>query len=516
MRKTIKLLTILFILSFSFNSTNAIEIITQTNIETKIEQEREVTRAEAFIFFADFFSNTPESYKYIWLKQKNIIKWSELEKALKVLVYNDKLRNNEINIFANKELNSYVFYSLAKNILDIEMTLDYEKLSKTNTKTSDLRFIKNTYIQIQEEKQRYLEYQAFNALWNKKDIFNDVFITILNWHYNNQNIKEEDLIYSAIEWLAKWTRDEHTVYFPPTESRSFEENLEWEYEWIGSYVELTSPWIVTITSPLPGWPAEKSWIKWWDIIKKVNGREVKRENSLNEVVSWIKWPAWTSVELTISRWSEEIIINVVREKIIIKNLEFEKSNNNTFLIKIKSFWSNVSRDFKEALDEVNKDSNIKKIVIDLRNNWGWYLDQVVEMLSYVVEKWEKVAVVKYNWIEQTYRSKWYDLLDLDKYEIVILQNSWTASASEIMIWTLKDYFEIKTIWEKTYWKWSVQTLKEYNDWSSFKYTIANWYTWWSLTWIDWIWIEPDLELELDIDKLNKDWIDNQLQKAIYN
>jgi hypothetical protein len=44
------------------------------------------------------------------------------------------------------------------------MTLDYEKLSKTNTKTSDLRFIKNTYIQIQEEKQRYLEYQAFNAL----------------------------------------------------------------------------------------------------------------------------------------------------------------------------------------------------------------------------------------------------------------------------------------------------------------------------------------------------------------
>jgi hypothetical protein len=65
MRKTIKLLTILFILSFSFNSTNAIEIINQTNIETKIEQEREVTRAEAFIFFADFFSNTPESYKYI-------------------------------------------------------------------------------------------------------------------------------------------------------------------------------------------------------------------------------------------------------------------------------------------------------------------------------------------------------------------------------------------------------------------------------------------------------------------
>ena len=113
-------------------------------------------------------------------------------------------------------------------------------------------------------------------------------------------------------------------------------------------------------------------------------------------------------------------------------------------------------------------------------------------------------------------SKWYSLIDFSKYKLFLLQNSWTASASEIMIWTINDYYKnAKTIWTKTYWKWSVQVIKPYIDWSSLKYTVAKWFTWKTETWIDWIWIEPKLELDFDIKAYQKNWFDNQLDKAIF-
>ncbi len=80
---------------------------------------------------------------------------------------------------------------------------------------------------------------------------------------------------------------------------------------------------------------------------------------------------------------------------------------------------------------------------------------------------------------------------------------------------MQDYLDITTIGENTYWKGSVQTVKTYSDGSTFKYTIAKWFTWKTQTWIDWIWIAPDIELELNIEAFKYNWKDNQLDKAIY-
>jgi carboxyl-terminal processing protease len=167
------------------------------------------------------------------------------------------------------------------------------------------------------------------------------------------------------------------------------------------------------------------------------------------------------------------------------------------------------------LTELKSKSNMKKLIIDLRNNWGWYLNEVTKMLSYIVPKWENTAVIKYLWYDESITSAGYDLINLNNYKVIVLQNSWTASASEIMIWTMNDYFkDLVTIWENTFGKGSVQTIREYNDGSSLKYTIAKWFTGWTQTWIDGVWIAPDVELELDIESYQKDWTDNQLQKAI--
>lgn len=379
-----------------------------------------------------------------------------------------------------------------------------------NVSSNDLDLIKNSYYLLEQKKE-----EENKSILEKNYLFEDVYQTIKTQYYDKDNVKDSDLVYSAIEWLAKWTGDKHTVFFPPSENEIFQQSLTWDFEWIWAYVELSEPWIFIIQNPIPGSPAENAWLKWWDRIIKVGENEVTEDNPSEEIISWIKWPAGTSIVLTILRWGKELQIEVNREKIHINNIDYEVINSWTYYVQIKNFWLNVSGEFAEILKEIDKKIGTKKIIIDLRNNWGWFLDEVTKMLSYVIPEWEATAVIKYHGSEKVYESEGFDYLDLNDYKIVILQNSWTASASEIMIWTLKDYFpNITIIWETSYGKWSVQTIHAYSDWSSFKYTIAKWFTWKTETWIDWIWIIPDIELELDIDKYQEDWTDNQLEKAL--
>jgi carboxyl-terminal processing protease len=206
---------------------------------------------------------------------------------------------------------------------------------------------------------------------------------------------------------------------------------------------------------------------------------------------------------------------VTRDKIIIKDIETELINRNTFYINISNFWPHVSNEFKKAIEELKEKKYVNKVIIDVRNNGGWYLDQVTDMLSYMVPEWEPTAIIKYLKWNKTYRSAWYELIDFSKYKIIVLQNSWTASASEILAGTIKDYYPGSTsIWEQSYGKWSVQKLKQYKDWSLLKYTVARWYTWWSETSIAWVWLTPDIKLELDMERYKKYEKDNQLDKAL--
>jgi len=514
MKKTLTLLFILFISTISsIYTVNAQETEEQS---TEITKQIEISREYVFIYFWEFFKDTPISYKYINLNFKNIKEWSALEHSLKTLVYHDKIDNTSSYLKQSKNMNAYVFYKLSEKILWLEFTLDKASLVSRNVQQKDLNFITETYT---NNNKVYIPKSSNNnsseVLWDKKEMFNDVYESLTENHYDKANIDKEELIYSAIEWMAKWTGDKHTSFFPPVESKNFNENLNWEYEGIWTYVEMSVPGELKITSPIPGWPAEKAWLKWWDIIIKVEDKDVNDENSLEEIISWIKWPAWTTVNLTVLRKGREIEIEVTREKITIKNIDYKKINNKTYYLQLKSFWNGISWEFKTALEEIKQSPTVNKIIIDLRNNGGWYLWEVTEMLSYMVPEGDSTAVVKYNGMDRHYYSKGYDLIDFSDYEIIILQNSGTASASEIMIGTMQDYLDITTIGENTYWKGSVQTVKTYSDGSTFKYTIAKWFTWKTQTWIDWIWIAPDIELELNIEAFKYNWKDNQLDKAIY-
>jgi carboxyl-terminal processing protease len=238
---------------------------------------------------------------------------------------------------------------------------------------------------------------------------------------------------------------------------------------------------------------------------------------MSEVISWIKGPAGTIVTLTIQReWNiEPLILQVTRERIIINDIEYSKPNRTTAYIEIKSFWEKVDSQFKDALEEIANDNSIRKIIFDVRNNPGWYLQKVSNMLWYILPK-NSVTAIVHQWDDDLeYKSKGQDIIDINKYKIIILQNGGSASASEIFTGTLKDYYsEITILWEQSFWKGSVQTLKNYYDGSTLKYTTAKWFTWKTRIGIDGIGITPDKMLLFDTEKWSELKIDNQLNQAL--
>lgn len=170
--------------------------------------------------------------------------------------------------------------------------------------------------------------------------------------------------------------------------------------------------------------------------------------------------------------------------------------------------------FVQALGAIAKDTSGGKLIIDLRNNPGGSLDEVASMLNYFVPKGQSVVHIKYKNTVSDMQSEGQNLIDLSKRKIVILINEGSASASEIMTGTIKDYLgdNVRIVGEKSYGKGSVQSLDAYTDGSSFKYTIAKWFTGKTQTGIDGTGIKPDIEVKFD-EKLWKDGRDNQLEYA---
>lgn len=315
-------------------------------------------------------------------------------------------------------------------------------------------------------------------------ILENIFETIKTEYYKRDDLEKDDLIYWAAEWMAAAVWDKYTKFFRPAKSQSFNESLDWNFEWIWAYIEHDENWIRIVT-PMNWSPAQEAWLKWWDLILEADWNILK-DFTLEEWVSFIKWKSWTFVKLKIQRWNDILYFNVQRWKVVVTSVESEKLENEILYIKINQFWQNTDKELFQILFD---NMNSEKIIFDLRDNPWWYLEVAKNILSMFIESWEPIVKIKYPNFETTN----YSSEKIDKFEgkkIAILTNWWSASASEIFAWTMQDYWLAKIFWETTYWKWTVQTLIDFYDWSQFKVTIANWKTWlWRL--IEWEWVDPD-------------------------
>ena len=343
-------------------------------------------------------------------------------------------------------------------------------------------------------------------------LFWDVWSRLEDKYVDNSKLDRQKLVYGAIQGLVKAVGDPHTEFMPPIEATQFRQDIKGSFDGIGAEIGIRKG-ILTVVAPLKGNPAEKAGIKAGDKILKIDGKDTT-DLALDEAVHLIRGPHGTSVKLLVFRDGfdkpKEFIVK--RDVIQVQIVETEQKPNGIFIIKLHQFTENAGIEFRKAVREFYA-SGSKKLVLDLRNDPGGYLNVSVDIASWFVPAGEIVARERYgDGTEDTYRSNGYGLLE--HVPTVVLINEGSASASEILSGALRDLRHIPLIGMKSYGKGSVQEVEDLPKQASLKVTIAKWFTPHGIG-IDGTGLEPDVKVELPKDITEKDMDkDFGMEKAI--
>ena len=237
-------------------------------------------------------------------------------------------------------------------------------------------------------------------------------------------------------------------------------------------------------------------------------------SDISKAVDLIRGTKGTEVILSVFRekTSELIDIPIIRNtiKIISSQLYFEEKNGQKIaVIELTNFNTDTDYLLSQNIVEILKE-NPDGIVLDLRGNPGGYIDQAVNIASHWIQKNKVVVSEKYNDDHQIIH-KANGNAELAKFETVVLINSGSASASEILAGALGDYGLAQILGEQSFGKGSVQSVTPFDDGSSLRLTVARWYTPDGHE-INGKGITPDIEIELTEEDWNGDK-DPQLDRA---
>lgn len=267
------------------------------------------------------------------------------------------------------------------------------------------------------------------------------------------DISDEQLIEGALKGIFD-TMDEYTTYYTYDEYNAFQSNMTGNYEGIGVELSQLGEYVV-ITKVFPGYPAEKAGLLQGDKIYSVNGIHIVGETP-QDASYLIKGEAGTKVILGIIRDSQSNIltIEVTRGSIKLNPVRYEIINE-TGYIKLDSFNSNAGVYMNEALAEID-DNGIKKIILDLRDNPGGYVDSAVDVAQFFVPQGliTRLDFKSESEADREYKSN----LKTHKYSLVVLVNGNTASASEILAGAIQETRAGVLVGTDTFGKAQVQQL----------------------------------------------------------
>ena len=235
---------------------------------------------------------------------------------------------------------------------------------------------------------------------------------------------------------------------------------------------------VKVISPIDDTPAQRVGIKSGDLIIDVGGTSLK-DLPISDAVKLMRGEPGTSVEITVIRKEikEPLKFNITREIIISKGVKSYLFDKKIGYVRLSNFQSNSTNDVKDAIYELNRESNNKMegLIVDLRNNPGGVLGTAVGISDLFLTE-GKIVYTK----GRTYKSKLEYFASpqdiIDGLPLIVLINEGSASASEIVAGALQDHKRAMIMGTKSYGKASVQTIQELNDGSALKLTTARYYT----------------------------------------
>lgn len=339
----------------------------------------------------------------------------------------------------------------------------------------------------------------------------DTYYAIVDNYYGE--LDRDKLIDGAVEGMISSVGDTFTSYSDTDSTSSFDETINGSYEGIGCTVATLEDGTISVIDMFENSPSYKAGLKVGDIILKVDGESYEGKNS-NDISNYIKNSGKSKIVLTVKRDNEEKDISINLSKVEIPHVSgkvIEQDSKKIGYIKISLFASNSYKQFKNKLDELEK-SNIDNLIIDVRDNSGGYLSSVTDICNLFLDK----GKVIYQLEDSKGKVKKKDTTkEKRKYDIVVLINGGSASASEILASAIKESYGGDIVGTNSYGKGTVQQTKKLLDGSMIKYTTQKWLTPDGNS-INGVGVTPTKVVELNEEYFNNPTTenDNQLQEAI--
>jgi len=367
----------------------------------------------------------------------------------------------------------------------------------------------NSKVKIEREIPSRYKNVDFSLFW-------EVWDTLEASYYDQSKINKGSMVYGAIEGMVSAIGDPYTVFLPPEENKVVQEDLEGSFEGIGIQIGFKGTQL-TVIAPLADTPAEKAGVEAGDFIIGIKDEKKKLDIgtsglSLPDAVKAIRGPAGSVVTLALLREGETkpLVVDVVRGKITVPSVILsykEKDGKNIAYVKLLKFAAETDGQWDRVVREILK-SDADSIVLDLRNNPGGYLLGAVDIAGEFLKN-NTLVVIEQGPDDHKNEFRTSSFPRLANYDLVILVNKGSASASEILAAALREQVGVKLIGETTFGKGTIQEPRQVDGSAGLHITTAKWLTPKS-EWINEKGIKPDIEVKDDLNTKE----DEQLQKSL--
>jgi carboxyl-terminal processing protease len=345
---------------------------------------------------------------------------------------------------------------------------------------------------------------------NKAEDKIETLQSIIEKYYLNE-YSREDMQDGLYKGLLESLGDPYSVYYTEKEYSEMTEDSEGVFEGIGAYLSQDpETMVVTVTRPIPDSPAEKAGILAGDVIVEVDEENVEGDD-LAVTVAKIRGKAGTKVKIGVRREGRDGVIrfDIVRASVESMTVDSKMLEDSIGYIQISEFDDITYSQFLKAFNELKREE-MTGLIIDLRDNPGGSVKTCVDIADELLPEGLIVYTEEKDGTRDEYTSSGENFYDGP---LVLLVNGNSASAAEILTGAVKDYGIGTILGTTTFGKGIVQRILPLGDGTGVKVTIASYFTP-NGTDLHGVGIEPDEELELDVDAYVENGTDNQLDRAV--
>lgn len=314
-----------------------------------------------------------------------------------------------------------------------------------------------------------------SSIYDQLDLFGDIFERVRAQYV--EEVSTEDLVTAAINGMLT-SLDPHSSYLSAKDFEDMQVQTRGEFGGLG--IEVTQEeGFIKVIAPMDDTPADKAGILAGDFITHVDGEPVSGL-LLDDAVARMRGPVGSEIIITVVREGtpEPFDVSIIRDTIKLTAVR-GRVVGKTIVLRITTFndqtTSGVAAELQKGLEELGGIANLDGLVIDMRNNPGGLLNEAITVADSFLDKGEIVSTRGRDpQSGERYNAQPGDLIE--GRPIVVLINSGSASASEIVAGALQDHRRAIVVGTKSFGKGSVQTLIPLRGDGAMRLTTARYYT----------------------------------------